>query len=99
MMLPSRLPNSRILTYDWPAGVDDNRTAVASIFQQSRSFLEQLQLKRDGVTRGTDILQPVTSQRPLIFIASCFGGILLAKVNVPLFFSCISRSLVHVVCA
>ncbi|KAM3088293.1 hypothetical protein ACMFMG_002347 [Clarireedia jacksonii] len=68
-MLPSHLPNARIFTYDWNAGTEKN-AATDTLFGHADALLRRLHIKRDGYG---------TTDRPIIWIASCFGGLLLAK--------------------
>ncbi|KAI0446704.1 hypothetical protein F4803DRAFT_546853 [Xylaria telfairii] len=68
-MLPSKIKKSRIFTYDWPAGVGLD-ASIAGIFDHSMAFLSSLQVMRK---------ETKTTRRPLIFVAACFGGLLLAK--------------------
>ncbi|KAI1357119.1 hypothetical protein F5Y08DRAFT_347314, partial [Xylaria arbuscula] len=68
-MLPSVVPEARILTYDWNA----NYTKDASkdrFLGHAEVLLNRLQQNRRDNER---------SNHPLVFIASCFGGLLLAK--------------------
>ncbi|KAI1357149.1 hypothetical protein F5Y08DRAFT_324892 [Xylaria arbuscula] len=69
-MLPSKIPQARILTYDWNANYAED--ASADRFQgHANALLNRLQQNRRDNER---------SNHPLVFIASCFGGLLLAKV-------------------
>lgn len=68
-MLPAVIPNSRIFTYDWNASLDQTRSAQF-LLGHATDFLSKLYMAR--LSEGND--------RPIIFIASCFGGLLLAKV-------------------
>lgn len=44
MMLPAKIPNSRVFTYDWPAGVDGKveRIGISSMLQKAQYMLFQL---------------------------------------------------------
>lgn len=68
-MLPAKLPESRIITYDWNAnivgGVSQDR-----FLGHAETLLERLDLNRQDTQR---------LERPIIFVASCFSGLLLAK--------------------
>lgn len=87
-MLPLKIAKSRIFTYDWPAGVGRD-AALASMFNHSSHLLSSLTVTRAETVHtcyqhhllkaGTNFLQGTTT-RPIIFVASCFGGLLLAKV-------------------
>ncbi|KAM0539542.1 hypothetical protein ACHAO7_012078, partial [Fusarium culmorum] len=68
-MLPKFMPDSRILTYQWNANYD----AFASSDRFSghaKTLLQDLHADRSDEGR---------SHCPIIFIASCFGGLLLAQ--------------------
>ncbi|KAL8410420.1 hypothetical protein RB596_000194 [Gaeumannomyces avenae] len=68
-MLPARIPYSRILTYDWNANI--GKDVSADFFHgHAEAFLHQLSRNRKDLSR---------SECPLIFVASCFGGLLLIK--------------------
>ncbi|KAJ2986541.1 hypothetical protein NUW58_g4975 [Xylaria curta] len=62
-MLPSVIPNARILTYDWNANYD--KTASSDIFLgHADALLDRIHNRQ---------------QYPIIFVASCFSGLLLSK--------------------
>ncbi|PVH70823.1 NACHT-domain-containing protein [Cadophora sp. DSE1049] len=68
-MLPLVIPKSRILTYDWNANYD--KTASSDIFLgHADTLLDRIYVDRKDTNR---------LKRPVIFIASCFSGLLLAK--------------------
>ncbi|KAL7942664.1 hypothetical protein V8C42DRAFT_360055 [Trichoderma barbatum] len=67
-MLPAVIPNSRIFTYDWSASLDRN-PGTQFLLGHATDFLSKLYMAR--LQEGND--------RPIIFIASCFGGLLFAK--------------------
>ncbi|KEY75046.1 hypothetical protein S7711_09653 [Stachybotrys chartarum IBT 7711] len=71
-MLPSVMPNARIFTYDWNANIDRD-AADEGLFGHANGLLEDLHILRSD-----------RSYRPIIFVASCFGGLLLIKVFNPL---------------
>jgi len=71
-MLPNIIPNARIFTYDWNANFDSN-PATDILLGHADGLLDRLH-----ICRSKD-----TSNRPIIFIASCFGGLLLVKVRIP----------------
>ncbi|PVH68034.1 hypothetical protein DL98DRAFT_475129 [Cadophora sp. DSE1049] len=67
-MLPSVIPNARIFTYDWNANFDRN-PATDILLGHADGLLDRLHIRRSKDR----------SDRPIIFIASCFGGLLLVK--------------------
>ncbi|RTE78459.1 hypothetical protein BHE90_007052 [Fusarium euwallaceae] len=67
-MLPSVLPDCRILTYDWNANIDKD-AATQSLRGHATTLLDKLHIDRDESGKNT----------PILFIASCFGGLLLAE--------------------
>ncbi|KAL4885234.1 hypothetical protein BJY04DRAFT_214571 [Aspergillus karnatakaensis] len=77
-MLPSILPDARILTYDYDAEYYKD-APVQSLLSRAEILLKLLMdaRMRDG-----------SEERPIIFIASCFGGILLVKALVEAGNSC-----------
>ncbi|KAI1439322.1 hypothetical protein F5Y02DRAFT_406037 [Annulohypoxylon stygium] len=68
-MLPAAVPSARIYTYDWNAKVFDN-APVQTLLGHADYLLGLV-----AAERGT------SSDRPIIFIASCFGGLVLAEVS------------------
>ncbi|KAJ3558196.1 hypothetical protein NPX13_g9759 [Xylaria arbuscula] len=68
-MLPSKIPQARILTYDWNANYAEDASADRFL-GHAEVLLNRLQQNRRDNER---------SNHPLVFIASCFGGLLLAK--------------------
>ncbi|KAI6080921.1 hypothetical protein F4821DRAFT_250494 [Hypoxylon rubiginosum] len=68
-MLPEAMPEARVMTYDWNADYD--RTASSDIFLgHADTLLDRIHINRKKTKR---------LDRPIIFVASCFGGLLLAK--------------------
>lgn len=67
-MLPAAIPEARIFTYDWNANCFQD-APVKAILGHSDTLLTHL-----AETRGT-------GARPIIFVASCFGGLVLAEVR------------------
>ncbi|KAI0159859.1 hypothetical protein GGR52DRAFT_582588 [Hypoxylon sp. FL1284] len=65
-MLPAAVPDARIYTYDWNAKVFDN-APVQTLLNHADNLLSLIAVERS------------TSGRPIIFIASCFGGLVLAE--------------------
>lgn len=68
-MLPTVVPRARILTYDWSADIVGNSSADLFL-GHAEMLLGHLLINREKTKR---------SQRPIIFVASCFSGLLLAK--------------------
>lgn len=68
-MLPATLPESRILTYDWNANIVGD-ASQDRFLGHAETLLERLDIDRHKTKR---------LERPIIFIASCFSGLLLAK--------------------
>jgi hypothetical protein len=69
-MLPAVIPNARIFTYDWDANYFRD-AAVETLLGHGKTLLN-LVAQRPG---------PDVATRPLLFIASCFGGLILAQVG------------------
>jgi len=69
-MLPKQVPNARILTYDWNANTFSG-AAVDDLFGHAKTLLRELEFQ----TSVNDV--PI----PLVIVASCFGGLLVAKVS------------------
>ncbi|KAK7959731.1 uncharacterized protein PG986_004585, partial [Apiospora aurea] len=67
-MLPAALPEARIYTYDWNAKVFDH-APVQTLLGHADNLLGQVAAERG---EGNEA-------RPLIFVASCFGGLVLAE--------------------
>lgn len=89
-MLPREMPNARILTYDWNANY--KRGAARKRFvDHADFFLEELKANREKNV-SSPLIQNLSliictltheskgrSNHPLIFVASCYGGLLLTK--------------------
>ena len=69
-MLPAAIPEARIYTYDWDAKVFED-APVQTLLGHADNLLGQIVAER-GQTK--DI-------RPLVFVASFFGGLVLAEVR------------------
>lgn len=68
-MLPTAFPTARIFTIDWPASLFKERSTIEmKITELARSLLLSIQ-SRPGADES----------RPLLFIASCLGGIVLIQ--------------------
>ncbi|KAI0895108.1 hypothetical protein F4806DRAFT_469907 [Annulohypoxylon nitens] len=65
-MLPAAIPNARIYTYDWDAKVFD-KAPVQTLLSHADNLLARV-----AGEHGPD-------RRPIIFVASCFGGLILAE--------------------
>ena len=67
-MLSAAVPDARIYTYDWNAKAFDN-APVQTLFGHADNLLGLLDAERSD------------PHRPIIFVASCFGGLILAEVR------------------
>ncbi|KAF5621723.1 ankyrin repeat [Fusarium sp. NRRL 25303] len=67
-MLPSLVPRARVLTYQWNARYDEVASTVP--------FESQAFMLLDDIYNERFFSE---HKRPIIFIASCFGGLLLAR--------------------
>ena len=68
-MLPARFPMARIFTCDWPASLfKEHNTIEMTTKELARSLLLGIQ-SRPGADTG----------RPILFIASCLGGVILTQ--------------------
>ncbi|KAI1169450.1 ARM repeat-containing protein [Nemania sp. FL0916] len=73
-MLPHRIPNARIFTCDWPADmIKEKDTIQMTIIELARRLLRSLQ---DQLITKKKRDHP---SHPILFIASCLGGIILAQ--------------------
>lgn len=74
-MLPAVEPRARIFTCDWPAGLFHPSDLV------QKTIDEYALLLLDGIKRRLSAAPSATGvdDRPLFFIASCLGGIILIK--------------------
>lgn len=66
-MLPAAIPSARIYTYDWDAKVFD-KAPVRTLLSHADNLL--------ALVAG----EHSPERRPIIFVASCFGGLILAEV-------------------
>ncbi|KAK0753569.1 hypothetical protein B0T18DRAFT_313554, partial [Schizothecium vesticola] len=73
-MLPKRFPTARIFTCDWPADLFERPGFVQKMFDEFARLLLASIKGRPPATND----QP-RRDRPIIFVASCLGGIILAK--------------------
>ncbi|KAK7959729.1 TPR-like protein [Apiospora aurea] len=67
-MLPAAIPEARIYTYDWNAKVFGH-APVQTLLGHADNLLGQVAAERSQSSEA----------RPLIFVASCFGGLVLAE--------------------
>ncbi|KAF4334317.1 ankyrin repeat [Fusarium beomiforme] len=67
-MLPSQMSQARVMTYDWNANYDKTASKEA-MRNHADTLLERVHLNRESLKRA---------QVPIIFIASCFAGVLLS---------------------
>jgi hypothetical protein len=67
-MLPAAIPEARIFTYDWNANYFEN-APVQMLLGHADNLLAHV------------IGEQGSTSRPIIFIASCFGGLVLAEVR------------------
>ncbi|CCF35584.1 peptidase C14 [Colletotrichum higginsianum] len=68
-MLPAEVSNARIFTCNWPA-------ELLETLDSDQDTLEELALL---LLAGVQGRPPATNDRPILFIASCLGGIILTK--------------------
>lgn len=69
-MLPLMVPQARIWVFDYNARYSSDGQAIG-IKNLGEIFLEHLSMQKLG-------------RRPIVFIGSCFGGIVIAQVGMPL---------------
>jgi hypothetical protein len=79
-MLPKVIPRARIWVYNYNSNCYSDNAQNVDILGLGESFLEILWIARDK-----DI-----GRRPLVFIGSCFGGIVVAQVGLPRILTCLS---------
>jgi hypothetical protein len=89
-MLPSAVPNARIMRYGYMSnwfGADAIRTNVTNLAQRLLSAIKRdrnvrVTASHVKVTKLTNGNQdnPSYEKRPLIFIAHCFGGLVVLQV-------------------
>ncbi|KAH0600433.1 hypothetical protein MHUMG1_01429 [Metarhizium humberi] len=74
-MLPSRVGQARILTCDWPAELFERSDLI------QKRIEELARLLLDGIRRRPSATNTSSKRggRPIVFIASCLGGIILMK--------------------
>ncbi|KAH4806008.1 hypothetical protein HBI25_137160 [Parastagonospora nodorum] len=69
-MLPDVVKDARILSYNWKAYYTGKEASTETLIQEADSLLFSLHNNRTETKR---------CHRPIIFVCSCFGGLLLAK--------------------
>ena len=73
-MLPNEVGAARIFTYDWPADILQPSDLV------QKTIEEYALLLLDGIHRALFVTNTTRREdRPVFFIASCLGGVVLAK--------------------
>jgi predicted alpha/beta hydrolase family esterase len=70
-MLPGRFPTARIFTCDWPADLFEQQGFIQKTIEEFARLLLAGIKGRPPATDGSD--------RPIVFVASCLGGIVLIK--------------------
>lgn len=74
-MLPSKAPRARILTCDWPADIFETSNVAPKAFEElARDVLACIERRPLAANNCTG-----RKGRPILFIASCIGGLLLMK--------------------
>ncbi|KFY28765.1 hypothetical protein V491_00298, partial [Pseudogymnoascus sp. VKM F-3775] len=74
-MLPKRFPTARIFTCDWPADLLEQPDFIPKTIEEFARLLLAGIKSRPPVTHDS----PGKDDRPVVFIASCLGGIVLMK--------------------
>ena len=82
-MLPRIIPSARIWVYDYNSNCYSDNAQHVDILGLGETLLESLWIAKDK-----DV-----GQRPLIFIGSCFGGIVVFQVCQRISLYCISSGL------
>ncbi|KAF7524554.1 hypothetical protein G7054_g11381 [Neopestalotiopsis clavispora] len=67
-MLPQKIPNARIFTYDWNTNIERD-AATDGLLAFADGFLEALHIEKFEDSK----------KRPILFVASSFGGLLLIR--------------------
>ena len=73
-MLPKVVPQARIWVYDYNSNCYSDNAQEVDILDLGQTFLEIL-----WIERSEDF-----GRRPLIFVGSCFGGIVIVQVRLRL---------------
>ncbi|KAF3023237.1 hypothetical protein E8E15_003866 [Penicillium rubens] len=78
-MLPEKVPMARIFTCDWPSDLFERRDFVQKTIEEfARLMLAGIKGRRSSMNQS----QLQGSERPIIFVASCLGGVILMKMLV-----------------
>ncbi|KAG2414059.1 hypothetical protein HFD88_003250 [Aspergillus terreus] len=75
-MLPEKFPSARIFTCDWPADLFEEPDFVQKEFEE---FARLLLTGIKSRSVATDAGFGKAEERPIVFIASCLGGVILMK--------------------
>ncbi|GAB1216032.1 hypothetical protein ATERTT37_005233 [Aspergillus terreus] len=75
-MLPTRFRSARIFTCDWPADLFEDPDFVQKEFEEFARLLLAGIKSRSPATNG---VCGKAEERPIVFIASCLGGVILMK--------------------
>lgn len=85
-MLPGRLPNARIMAFGYDSiwfGQDPIKVSVSNIATRLLSTLQSVRkvggLRIPQLALSNTALQD-SFERPLVFVAHCFGGLVVEKV-------------------
>jgi hypothetical protein len=89
-MLPSVVPDSRIISYSWSAYYRGEDVTKKRFISEADNLLTRLHDDRESKVRSNTTwcrawfadFAKGRLKRPIIFVCSCFGGLLLAKVTV-----------------
>ena len=75
-MLPEKFPSARIFTCDWPADLFEESDFIQKEFEEfARLLLAGIKHRPQATAGGSD----KAGERPIVFIASCLGGVILMK--------------------
>jgi len=74
-MLPARFPTARIFTCDWPADLLEQPDFIQKTIEEFARLLLAGIKSRSPVTHGSY----GKDDRPIVFVVSCLGGIVLVK--------------------
>lgn len=72
-MLPDHIDRIRVFTFNWPADLFESSTNVPKSLDQYATRL------LNGIQQGLHNRGAGTGRRPILFIASCLGGVVLMK--------------------
>ncbi|KAL5358354.1 hypothetical protein BJX96DRAFT_39877 [Aspergillus floccosus] len=75
-MLPDKVPSARSFTCDWPANLFEESDFIQKEFEEfARLLLAGIKHRPQATDRNADKAE----ERPIVFIASCLGGVILMK--------------------